>query len=149
NKLFGFMLELAARADTVLLATATPVQLDRMELYDLMQILHRGCDRVLGGIGSSWVHDPGGAMDLVGGQADPPTSVASLWSWLRDPLIPTGEQSVATQLRAELGVPDIQTSAAVGALDRLGPALRRRLEALGGDLIRNHNPFVRHVIKRR
>jgi hypothetical protein len=46
-------------------------------------------------------------------------------------------------------VPDIQTSASVAALDRLGPALRRRLEALGGDLIRNHNPVVRHVIKRR
>jgi hypothetical protein len=91
---FNAMFELAAHADTVLLATATPAQLDRMELYDLMQILHRGCERVLAGIGSSWVHDPGGAMDLVGGQADPPTSL--LWSWLRDPLIPTGEHSVAT-----------------------------------------------------
>jgi superfamily II DNA or RNA helicase len=149
NKLLGFMLELAARAKTVLLATATPVQLDRMELYDLMRILHRGCERVLGGVGSSWVHDPSGAMDLVGGQADPPTSVASLWSWLRDPLIPVGEHPIATQLRAQLGVPHSETSAAVGDLDRLGPALRRRLEALGGDLIRNHNPFVRHVIKRR
>jgi hypothetical protein len=46
-------------------------------------------------------------------------------------------------------VPDNQTSAPVGALDRLGLALRRRLEARGGDLIRYHNPFVRHVIKRR
>jgi hypothetical protein len=29
-----------------------------MELYELMRILHRGCERVLGGIGSNWVHDP-------------------------------------------------------------------------------------------
>jgi hypothetical protein len=149
NNLLGFMLDLAARAETVLMASATPVQLDRMELYELMRILHRGCERVLGGIGSNWVHDPAGAMDLVGGQADPPPSVASLWSWVRDPLIPLGEHPVATQLRAELGAAENQTSAPVGALDRLGPALRRRLEALGGDLIRCHNPFVRHVIKRR
>ena len=149
NNLHTFMLDLAARAETVLMATATPVQLDRMELYDLMRILHRGCERVLGGIGSNWVHDQRGAMDLVGGQTDPPSSVASLWSWLRDPLIPMGEHPLATQLRAELGVPDNQTSASVDALDRLGPALRRRLEALGEHLIRYHNPFVRHVIKRR
>jgi len=114
-----------------------------------MRILHRGCERVLGGIGSNWVHDRSGAMDLVGGQTDPPPSLASLWSWLRDPLIPKGEHPVATQLRAVLGAADNQTSAPVGALDRFGPALRRRLEALGRDLIRYHNPFVRHVIKRR
>jgi superfamily II DNA or RNA helicase len=149
NRLLRFMLQLAARAETVLLGTGTPVQVDRMELYDLMRILHSGCERVLGGIGSHWVHDPGRAMDLVAGQAEPPSSVASLWGWLRDPLIPKGEHPLATQLRAELAVPDDQTSAAVDDLDRVSPPLRRRLDALGGDLIRNHNPFVRHVIKRR
>ena len=149
TKLLEFVLEVAARADTVLLATATPVQIDRMELYDLMRVLHRGCERVLGGIGSNWVHNPAGAMDLVGGQTEPPSSIASLWAWLRDPLIPAGEDSLATQLRARLGVPDSQTSASVDELDRLGQPLRRRLEALGNDLVRYHNPFVRHVIKRR
>lgn len=131
------------------MATATPVQMDRMELYDLMRVLHRGCERVLGGIGSNWVHNPSGAMDLVGGRTDPPSSIASLWAWLRDPLIPAGENSLATQLRAQLEVADSQTAASVDELDRLGQPLRRRLEALGGDLVRYHNPFVRHVIKRR
>ena len=42
-----------------------------------------------------------------------------------------------------------QTSAPVEALDRLSPHLRRRLDALGGDLVRRYNPFIRHVIKRR
>ena len=120
-----------------------------MELYDLIRVLHRGCERVLGGIGSNWVHNPAAAMDLVGGQAEPLLSIASLWAWLRDPLIPAGENSLATQLRAHLGVPDSQTSASVDELDRLGQPLRRRLEALGSDLVRYHNPFVRHVIKRR
>jgi hypothetical protein len=114
-----------------------------------MRVLHRACERVLGGIGSNWVHNPGGAMDLVGGQVEPPSSIASLWAWLRDPLIPTGEHPLATQLRAQLGVPASQTSASVDELDRLGQPLRRRLEALGSNLVRNHNPFVRHVIKRR
>jgi superfamily II DNA or RNA helicase len=149
NNLLRFMLEIAARAETVLLGTATPIQIDRMELYDLMRILHRGCERILGGIGSSWRHEPRHAMDLVAGRSEPPTSIAQLWAWLRDPLIPKGEHPLATQIRAELGVPDSQTAASIDALDRLGAPLRRRLEALGGDLVRHHNPFVRHLIKQR
>ena len=143
------MLEIAALSETVLLGTATPIQVDRMELYDLMRILHRGCERVLGGIGSNWVHDPRGAMDIVAGVMDPPTSLASLWAWICDPLIPTREHPLATQIRTALGVSEGQTSAPVEALDRLSPHLRRRLDALGGDLVRHYNPFIRHVIKRR
>ena len=149
NNLLEFMLDIASRAETVLLGTATPIQIDQMELYDLMGILHRGCERILGEIGSNWRHDPRHAMDLVAGRSDPPTSITQLWAWLRDPLIPKGEHPLATQVRAQLGVPDKQTVAPVDALDRLGAPLRRRLEALGGDLVRYHNPFVRHVIKRR
>ena len=52
-------------------------------------------------------------------------------------------------MRADLGVPDGAASAAVADLDRLSRPLQRRLVALGGDLVRQHNPFVRHVIKRR
>ena len=55
----------------------------------------------------------------------------------------------AGKVRAQLGVPDSHTAAPVDALDHLGAPLRRRLEALGDDLVRHHNPFVRHVIKRR
>jgi hypothetical protein len=148
TKLLEFMFDLAARADTVLMATATPVQMNRMELCDLIRVLHRGCGRVLGGIGSNWVHDLSGATDLVGGQTEPPLSIASLWAWLRDLVIPAGENSLVTQLRAQLQVPDSQTAASVDELDQLGQPLRRRLEALGGDPVRYHNPFVRHVIKR-
>jgi hypothetical protein len=100
------MLDIASRAETVLLGTATPIQIDQMELYDLMRILHRGCERILGEIGSSWRHDPRHAMDLVAGRSEPPTSIAQLWAWLRDPLIPKGEHPLATQVRAQLGAPD-------------------------------------------
>ena len=79
NKLLRFMLEIASRAETVLLGTATPIQIDRMELYDLMRILHRGCERVLGGIASHWRDDPRQAMDLVAGRIEPPSSIAQLW----------------------------------------------------------------------
>ena len=111
------MLQIAGRAESVFLGTATPIQIDRMELYDLMRILHRGCERILGGIGSNWRHEPREAMDLVAGRSEPPTSIAELWAWLRDPLIPRGEHPLATQIRADLAVPDSQTAASVDALE--------------------------------
>lgn len=37
----------------------------RMELYDLMTILHRGCERVFGGIGRPWDLQREQAMDIV------------------------------------------------------------------------------------
>ena len=88
-------------------------------------------------------------MDLVAGRSEPPTSIAQLWAWLRDPLIPKGEHPLATQVRAELGVPDNQTSAPVDALDCLGAPCdgvwRRSVAISSATTI----PFVRHVIKRR
>jgi superfamily II DNA/RNA helicase len=49
--------------------------------------------------------------------------LAALWAWIRDPLIPTREHPLATQIRAALDVPDGQTSAPVEALDRLSVPL--------------------------
>jgi hypothetical protein len=144
-----FMLDLATQTESLLLATATPIQMHRMELYDLMSILHRGCERVLGRLGRPWAIQRNDAMDMIAGVTQPPSSIAQIWTWLRDPLVPMGEHPVATQVRAELGVPDPQTSAPPDSLDRLGMPLRLRLQAAGNELLLHHNPFVRHVIKRR
>jgi hypothetical protein len=62
-------------------------------------------------------------MDLVAGVTEPPGSLAALWAWIRDPLIPTREHPLAAQIRAALDVPDGQTSAPVEALDRLSVPL--------------------------
>jgi hypothetical protein len=49
NELLAFMREIAARADHVLLGTATPIQTDPADLWDLLGILHQGPGRfVLG-----------------------------------------------------------------------------------------------------
>jgi superfamily II DNA or RNA helicase len=149
NRLLEFMLTIARRADTLLLGSATPIQTDRMELFDLMRILHAGCERVLGVFTSPWVSRPDDALDLVAGQLTLPASASELWSWLKDPLIPRGEAPLASEIRDRLGIADAVTSAPANAIDHLGAPLLRRIEARGADLLRGHNPFVRHVIKRR
>ncbi len=148
NNLLDFMLRIAERTDTLLLGTATPIQTDRSELFDLMRILDRGCGRVLGGIGSPWrARDD--ALDMVSGRAPAPTTAATCWAWLRDPLIPRGEHRTASRIRDELGVRDDQSSARTDAIESLSPALRERIVFDAGELIRSHNPFIRHTIKRR
>ena len=42
------MMDAAARAEHVLLGTATPIQTDVADLWDLMKVLSQGVDFVLG-----------------------------------------------------------------------------------------------------
>lgn len=148
NRLRAFMLEAAANADTVLLGTATPIQLDRLELFELMEILNAGCGRVLGSSPSPWVDGPK-ALDAITGRLPAPASARLAWAWLRDPLIPRGEHRLASWIRDALDVADAVTRVPERDFDRLSPQLRQGLEFEVGHLISQHNPFVRHVIKRR
>lgn len=148
NNLLRFMLELAPRAATVLLGTATPIQTDRMELYDLMRILHRGCERVLGGIGSPWT-DPARAMDIVAGQAPIPNTPATVFAWLRDPLPGRDEHQDVARIRTELGLDDAVASVPPESLSHLSRGLSRAMVGDAEDLRRRHNPILRHVVKRR
>ncbi|MGD9616276.1 MAG: helicase-related protein [Alphaproteobacteria bacterium] len=148
NKLLSFMLSIAERSDSVLLGTATPIQTDRGELYDLIRILNAECGRVLGDIGSVW-RSRDDALDMISGRMPIPDTAATAWAWLRDPLIPRGEHRTASRVRDELGVADSETNARTDVIDDFSPALRNAIRFDADDLIRNHNPFVRHTIKRR
>jgi len=48
NRLLEFMLAAAKRAKHVILGTATPVQTDVEELWDLLEVLNQGADHVMG-----------------------------------------------------------------------------------------------------
>lgn len=52
--LYSFAEQLAARTRTMLLATATPVQLHPMELWDLLYILSLNNPQVLGSLNGFW-----------------------------------------------------------------------------------------------
>ena len=49
NKMMAFLRDIGSRTKSLLLATATPVQLHPLEAWDLLEILSRGNDGVLGG----------------------------------------------------------------------------------------------------
>ena len=70
NNLLRFLKRVASRARSLLLATATPVQLDPIEAWDLLSVLAEGNDSVLGDRFSMWRREPRTAVDLVMGRTD-------------------------------------------------------------------------------
>ena len=72
NNLYAFVEQLRSRTESMILATATPMQLQKREVYDLLRLLMRGDqdNAVIGSPDSPWRSDPDGGLDLVG-LADP------------------------------------------------------------------------------
>ncbi len=147
NNLLRFMYQMAECTRTLLLATATPVQLRPVEAWDLLDILSRGHESVLGNLYSPW-RKPAEALPLVMGQQEVPEDLSLAWEWLRNPFPPKKENKDFEVLRRRLDLADNVAVATGRALTRLRPPDRDRLGRLVPRLFRDHNPFIRHIIRR-
>ena len=147
NNLLRFMYAMGARTDSLLLATATPVQLRPVEAWDLLDILSRGSDGALGNEHSRWRHAPE-ALALVMGTADLPREETEMWEWTRNPLPPKNEHPTFEIMRRSLGLPDSLPVAPGLLFSRFGRADRQRLRHSFPDLINDHNPFIRTIVRR-
>jgi hypothetical protein len=78
NNLLEFMYQIAPRTRSLLLATATPVQLRPIEAWDLLDILNRGDESVLGNQFSLWQDGPR-ALGLVMGREHLPAEEYEKW----------------------------------------------------------------------
>ncbi len=158
NELLAFMHAVAIRADHVLLGTATPIQTQAEDLWDLVRVLHRGSSGfVLGNELATW-HNPARVLPILSGDErvlDPNYG----WQLLRSPL-PTMESTnepnarrLFRNLREDLGLR--RTEHLAGALPLLSGDLRDDLETElervidGASFFQRENPFVRHVVLRK
>lgn len=153
NNLLRFMVEIARRAQHVLLGTATPIQTDVTELWDLLDVLNQEAEHVLGRQpGSLWA-DPANSLSYVTGQEVPMEEPAA-WALIRNPLPPRTEDSLFDLVRSDLEVADDRhvVTASYLALQEL---TREELVDRARERIRDvsfwqlHNPIVRHTILRR
>jgi SNF2 family DNA or RNA helicase len=147
NNLLDFMLRIAPHTKNLLLGTATPIQTEVSELWDLMQILNAGADFVLGrAILSPWV-DWHRALPVVKG-TEMPVDEYDAWEWLRNPLPPGDEEPACASLRLQLGIPDnvFFTDKGFGSLGYFEQQIVR--QTLEPEYYREHNPIVRHTILR-
>lgn len=147
NNLLAFMYRLAERTRSLLLATATPVQMRPIEAWDLLDILSRGDETVLGNIHSRW-RDASQALALVMRRAELPSSVDECWEWFRNPLPPKTEGKDYQILRQHLELTDSQVVAPGDYLGKLSAPDHSRLQRIFPSLMTNHNPFIRRIIRR-
>ena len=148
NNLLAFMREIGKKTRHLILGTATPIQTDVGELWQLMEILNSGVDFVLGDALSPW-RDMAASIPLITGK-QVPTSSAEAWHWLRNPLPPAGDQLLFQTLRDELGLQPTQFGSAheFGVLPYLLQEVQLP-EALAVGFFQQHNPLLRHVVLRK
>ncbi|MCI0728578.1 MAG: phospholipase D-like domain-containing protein [Chloroflexi bacterium] len=147
NNLLRFMYAVAERSSTVMLATATPVQLRPVEAWDLLDVLSRGDESVLGNAHSRWRH-AAEALDLVMKRADSPADESEQWEWMRNPFPPKSEHYDFEILRRQFSTPDEKAVIPGNALLKLSAAGRQRLANLFPRLVQDHNPFIRRIVRR-
>ncbi|NJK94171.1 MAG: DEAD/DEAH box helicase family protein, partial [Bacteroidales bacterium] len=105
NNLMSFLLEIAKRTKSMLLATATPVQIHPIEAWDLLFILSQGNDFVLGDDLSQWQREGNRGLNLITGQEEL-DSENQMWDWLRNPFPPADEKpSTFGVFRRTMGIP--------------------------------------------
>lgn len=155
GKLYRAMMRLADRTRHLVIGTATPIQTNREEIWDLMKLLAYGQDHVLGRPSASPWWDPEHALDLISGKTtlrDPEAA----WPWLRSPLPHAREAPVFRDIRDDLRVrdDDFFTDKGVADLDYFTRETLEEVLELGEisrrlPFIRYHNPLGRHVVLRR
>ena len=148
NNLLKFMLQIGTRTKHLLLGTATPIQTEVRELWDLLRILNTDADFVLGreyfGRWPDWEK----ALPIVKGE-EAPSDDKDAWEWLRNPLPPASEDALFATLRLQLGLPD-QTFFTDRGFGSLGFLEQQAVgQTLTPGFLREHNPIVRHTVLRR
>lgn len=149
NNLLRFLQRIAPQTKSLLLGTATPVQLYPIEAYDLLDVLSQGNEHVLGNANSIWRKDRRRTLGLVMGHEPPPTELEELWDYARNPLPQASENpALFGRIRDELNLPPNTAVAAGPQLEQLHRAYRNRLANASQALFKDHNPFIRHIVRR-
>jgi superfamily II DNA or RNA helicase len=148
NNLLDFMLRLGSRTRNMLLGTATPIQTEVRELWDLLRILNSGVDFVLGREATSLWIDVDRSLPVVKGETLP-ADEREAWEWLRNPVPPSDDEPSIAALRLQLGIPDSnfftdKGYGSLGYLEQLNVAA-----ALAPGYFAEHNPLLRHTVLRR
>ncbi|MFJ3349278.1 phospholipase D-like domain-containing anti-phage protein [Enterobacter bugandensis] len=148
NNLMAFMLQIGRRTRHLVLGTATPIQTDVRELWDLLGILNSGAEFVLGDALSPW-HDHEQAIPLITGQTQV-TSEAEVWHWLSNPLPPSNEHHTVQQIRDYLSIDNksFGYSHRFEDLDYMIQSLWLS-ECMTPSFFKENNPILRHTVLRK
>ncbi|PDZ44410.1 phospholipase D-like domain-containing anti-phage protein [Bacillus wiedmannii] len=148
NNLLAFMQQIGRRTRHLILGTATPIQTDVRELWDLLGILNSGAEFVLGDSLSPW-RDHEAAIPLVTGKSQV-TSEEEVWRWLSTPLPPASEHHIVQQIRDYLAI-DSQSFFCTHRYEDLDYMIQNMWlsECLDPKFFKENNPVLRHTVLRK
>ncbi len=149
NHLLSFLQEIGGKTKSMLLATATPVQLYPIEAWDLLKILASGKNEsVLGNTISLWQRYPIRSLNLVTGKEELSDDEMETWSWIRNPFPPSSEDRDFDIIRRFLKVGNDAPTVSIEDWFKLGGPEKERIRKLSRDFMQKHNPFIRHIVRR-
>lgn len=148
NNLLNFMMSIGPKTKNMLLGTATPIQTEVYELWDLLKILNSGVDFVLGREYVSLWADWEKSLPYVKG-TQTPAAAKEAWELLRTPLPPAKESSTIATLRFQMGIADSSFYSDT-PFSSLGWSEQELVQqTLYPDYFKENNPIVRHTVLRR
>jgi superfamily II DNA or RNA helicase len=151
NNLLMFLNEITFQTHSMLLATATPVQIDPIEAFDLLNALALPTNKVLGDKYSMWRTTPQTGIKYIAGSAEPPQAEAEMWKIVRNPF-PAGSQGNRriTTLRAQLDISDDVCVLPQTMYEQLSKPQKTKIRELYSDekFVLNYNPYIRSIVRR-
>jgi len=151
NNLYEFLLKMSRKTKSMLLATATPIQLYPIELWDLMNILSQKNDSVLGNGYSMWRkrEQIPRSLKLITGEEQMEFFNPDNWEWIRNPFPPSFENGPTFGLlRRRLGLKEDDFVIQKSHFDLQKPEQNIIGRILDNKFYQRNNPYIRHVIRR-
>jgi SNF2 family DNA or RNA helicase len=148
NNLMQFIFSISPKTKSLLLATATPVQIHPIEAFDMLDMLGNGSDQVLGNPWSRWIYVRR-TMELMLDIDQAPVDDVEIWEWMRNPFPPVDNDEIFfEQVRTRLQMRDDDFIIQGDKIQQLSPALKRKIKDNTINFFQKHNPFIRHIIRR-
>lgn len=155
NNLLKFIVRISERTKHLLLSTATPIQTDIEDLWDLLKALNQSTEFVLGNAFSPWWKTDSAMPVLTGERRF--SSMREGWDFLVNPMAPARDDDVIADLRVEFGMgPDDWVLTRLAA-DNTNPVVEMKADmamvteedGLAYFQRGSHNPLLRHVVLRK
>jgi hypothetical protein len=148
-KLMDFLRRIGPQTKSMLLATATPVQLHPVEAWDLLYILAQGNDGVFGSTGP-WYQASECLAIATGEKTVPTADLRAGWEYVRAPLPSRFEDPAFKTIRNSLQAKDTQWQFTPESFDRI-PQAHRQVQLRSGilpDFGGKFNPMLRCIVRR-
>lgn len=153
NNLLRFLNEITFRTHSMLLATATPVQISAIEAFDLLNSLGlpKVANKVLGDEFSVWRKTPQTGLDYISESKEPPVNDAEMWAIIRNPFPPRTENNrrIST-IRSQMDIPDDTAILSQSDFSNMRRSLKTKIRELYEDdqFVSKYNPYVRCIVRR-